>query len=223
VATRFDVPLLEDQGSGWLGLDVVGADAFPVDARRVLAREPSVRESIAAGVDLVAFSGDKLLGGPQCGVVVGRRALVEQVRRHPLMRAVRVDKMTYAALEHTLLAYRRGRAHRDVPVLAMLAATPESLAARAEAMARRLSAAGIAASCREGQSAIGGGTTPGETLPTTLVSLHAPDGADALLRRLRGATLPVIGRIVDEAVCLDLRTVPAADDGVVAETVEACF
>jgi L-seryl-tRNA(Ser) seleniumtransferase len=90
-------------------------------------------------------------------------------------------------------------------------------------MARRLSAAGIAASCREGQSAIGGGTTPGETLPTTLVSLHAPDGADALLRRLRGATLPVIGRIVDEAVCLDLRTVPAADDGVVAETVEACF
>jgi L-seryl-tRNA(Ser) seleniumtransferase len=170
----------------------------------------------------VAFSGDKLLGGPQCGIVVGRRSLVERVRRHPLMRAVRVDKMTYAALEATLDAYRRGRAHEEVPVLAMLAVTPEALDARAEAVVRRLAAAGVAASCRKGQSAIGGGTTPGETLPTTLVALQTPDGADALLRRLRGHGIPVIGRIVDDAVCLDLRTVPPHADDVVAEAVEAC-
>src|SRR5690606_24432828 len=121
LAARFEVPLVEDQGSGWLGFDVVSADAFPAESRRVLAREPSVCGSIAAGLDLVAFSGDKLLGGPQCGILVGRRALVDRVRTHPLMRAVRVDKMTYAALEATLQAYRRGRAHDEIPVLAMLA------------------------------------------------------------------------------------------------------
>jgi len=223
LAARFDVPLIEDQGSGWLGLDVFDAEAFPAETRRVLAREPSVRDGVAAGVGLVAFSGDKLLGGPQCGIVVGRRALVERVRRHPLMRAVRVDKMTYAALEATLQAYRRGRALREVPVLAMLAVTPGTLAARAEEMVRRLSVGGVPASCRAGQSAIGGGTTPGETLPTTLVALPASDGADALLTRLRRCTTPVIARIVDDAVCLDLRTVAASDDGTLAEAVGSCL
>ncbi len=121
IARRFSVPLVEDQGSGWLGLDLFAPDAFPAEARAVLAREPAVRESVRDGADLVAFSGDKLLGGPQAGLLVGRADLVTRIRQHPLMRAVRVDKVTYAGLEATLRAFTSGRATIAVPVMRMLA------------------------------------------------------------------------------------------------------
>ena len=123
LARRFAVPLIEDQGSGWLGLDLFAADAFPTEARAMLAREPAVRESVRHGADLVAFSGDKLLGGPQAGLVVGRADLIARIRQHPLMRAVRVDKVTYAGLEATLRAFTSGRAASAVPVMQMLAMT----------------------------------------------------------------------------------------------------
>ncbi len=218
---RLGVPVLEDQGSGWPGLGAMDVRRLPDAAARVLAREPGIRDSVAAGVDLVAFSGDKLLGGPQCGVIVGRADLVATVRAHPLMRAVRVDKVTYAALEATLRLWLRGRAIDEVPVMAMIAAAPESLRTRATALAARLHEAGATVRCIDGASAIGGGTTPGQTLPTTLVAVRGPDGADALLAQLRHATPPVVARIVDDEVCLDPRTIPPAMDEAVGGVVAA--
>jgi L-seryl-tRNA(Ser) seleniumtransferase len=223
LARQLEVPLLEDLGSGWLGFDVIEAGRLPEDAVRALASEPDVRASITAGAALVAFSGDKLLGGPQCGVLVGRADLVAQVRRHPLMRAVRVDKVTYAALEATLRLWQRGRAIDEVPVMAMIAVSPETLRSRADTLAARLRARGVTARCVDGASTIGGGTTPGQTLRTTLVALTGPQGPDAVLARLRGGTPPVIARIVDDEVCLDLRTVPPEmDEAVAAAAATAC-
>ena len=155
LATRFGVPLIEDQGSGWLGLDLFAADAFPPEARAVLAREPAVRDSVRDGADLVAFSGDKLLGGPQAGLLVGRADLVASIRQHPLMRAVRVDKVTYAGLEATLRAFTSGRAAADVPVMRMLAMPFDVIAARADALVSRLRSAGVAV--RHGRRRVDGG------------------------------------------------------------------
>lgn len=211
LAHSFSVPLIEDLGSGWLGLDLFTPDAFPPEARAVLAREPAVRESVRGGADLVAFSGDKLLGGPQVGLVVGRADLVARIRQHPLMRAVRADKVTYAGLGATLLAFTSGRAAEVVPVIRMLAATLDSIAARAETLADRLRGAGLACDTASGVSTIGGGSLPGETLPTRLVRIaHA--SADHLLAALRSGRPIVIARIAEGRVCLDLRTVAVDED-----------
>src|SRR5437867_7691827 len=150
---RFDVPVAEDLGSGHLA----------ADASHPLANaEPAVTGSVAAGVDICCFSGDKLLGGPQAGVIVGRTNLVERVRRHPLMRALRVDKMTYAALEATLAEYEAGRAPTTVPVQRMLTTTADEIRARAEALATELKAVdGWRAKLVPGVSAVGGGSAPG--------------------------------------------------------------
>ncbi|HTV03137.1 MAG TPA: L-seryl-tRNA(Sec) selenium transferase [Luteitalea sp.] len=218
---RFGVPVIEDQGSGWLGLDLFGPDDFPAATRSILAAEPAVRDSIRAGVDLVAFSGDKLLGGPQAGLLVGRAALIAQVRAHPLMRAVRVDKLTYAALHATLRAFTDGRATLDVPVMRMLALSASALLARAERLAGALHATGIAASLVAGMSTIGGGSVPGSSLPTTLIALQSALQADALLARLRRGAVPLIARIADDRVVLDPRTLPADSDGLVVRAVAA--
>ena len=210
LAHRFAIPLIEDQGSGWLGMDLFPANAFPPDARRVLAQEPAVRESIRGGADLVTFSGDKLLGGPQAGLVVGRAELLAPIRQHPLMRAVRVDKVTYAALEATLRAFTSGTAVARVPVMRMLALTDDELARRADDIARRLMAAGVPCSTARGASTVGGGSLPGASLPTMLVRIGSPS-PDALLDRLRGGDPPVIARIADDRVCLDPRTVAESE------------
>ena len=134
LGARFDIPVVEDLGSGYLA---GGAAARPIDrgvAAVTIGDEPTVRASIDAGVSVCTFSGDKLLGGPQAGIIVGRRALLERVRRHPLMRALRVDKLTIAALEATLIEHAAGRADQTVPVARMIAATVEELVARAEAL-----------------------------------------------------------------------------------------
>jgi L-seryl-tRNA(Ser) seleniumtransferase len=221
IAQRFGIPLIEDQGSGWLGSDLLDTGSLWEDARRVLAREPAVRDSIRAGADLVGFSGDKLLGGPQCGVLVGRRALVDQIRRHPLMRAVRVDKLTYAALEATLDAWRRGAAQVEIPVLRMIAMPAAEVEHRASRLRQQLADAGIATTLREGASTIGGGSLPGETLPTSLLVLADDAHPDALLARLRCATPHVVGRIIDDRVCLDLRTVlPEQDEALTLALLE---
>lgn len=205
------VPVLDDLGSGTL---------LPTSPYG-LAPEPTVQESIAAGADLVTFSGDKLLGGPQAGLIVGRAAMLEQLKRHPLARALRVDKTTLAGLEATLLSYVRGRATAEIPVWQMIAAAPEQLRARAETLAARLQAAGIATEIVACQSAVGGGSLPGETLPSVALALALPVASnnarphspDALARALRLGNPGVVARIADERLLFDLRTVlPEQDD-----------
>ena len=208
---RFNTPVIEDIGSGFVG-------GGGVDSATVLGDEPTVQSAVAAGVDVVCFSGDKLLGGPQAGLIVGRKDSVDRVRRHPLMRALRVDKLTYAALEATLEEYVAGRASETVPVMRMLTMPLEAIAVRAEILAARLRDAGYDASVVDGVSTIGGGSAPGSQLPTKLVAVARPGlSADALESSLRGLDPAVIARIQDDRVVLDLRTVTPADDGRLTE------
>jgi L-seryl-tRNA(Ser) seleniumtransferase len=194
-----NVPVVEDIGSGCLVED--------------LADEPSVQASIAAGVDLVCFSGDKLLGGPQAGIIAGRRALVDRLRSHPLMRAVRADKLTYAILEATLAEYAAGRAAETVPVQRMLHLSADDIEARAQALAARLSDCGWQVAMMSGSSAVGGGSAPGVSLPTVLLAIaRNGESADATERGLRALDPPVIARIEHDRVVLDLRTVVPEDD-----------
>ena len=168
-----------------------------------------MQETVAAGVDICCFSGDKLLGGPQAGLIVGRTELVDRVRRHPLMRALRVDKLTYAALEATLTEYAAGRAADTVPVQQMLTATADEIRARADALAARIGVMdGWRADLVSGSSAVGGGSAPGVELPTWLVAIeHHGLTADGLGERLRALAPPIIARIETDRVLLDLRTV----------------
>jgi len=208
LGSRFKIPVLDDLGSGYLGEDL-GAAAGSAAALR---DEPSIATTLGAGADVVMFSGDKLLGGPQCGIIAGRRALVDTIRRHPLVRALRVDKMTYAALEATLQAYMAGRP-QDIPVARMIAATAEEIAARAERLAKVLDGTSLSATVVDGLSTIGGGSAPGSTLPTRLLQLrHRELRAHALEARLRTMDPPIIARIENDIVVLDLRTVLPADD-----------
>ena len=233
---RAGIPVVEDLGSGWFGADVaksVGPEVRKSEGRHsgpqtpgpsdLLASEPTVQESIGAGLDLVCFSGDKLLGGPQAGVIVGSTPLVDRCRRHPLMRALRVDKLTYAALEGTLLAYVAGRAERVIPVARMLATPPEAIEARAEAI---IEAAGrptrFDMTVRDGVSMVGGGSAPGLPIPTRLLVL-SPKGTDAatLETALRAADPPVIGRVEQDCVLLDLRTVLPEEDELLVTALHA--
>ena len=202
-----DIPVLHDQGSGCL-LDTT---------RFGMAVEPMVQDSIAAGADLVFFSGDKLLGGPQAGIVAGKRSLVSRLTRHPLARAVRIDKLSLAALTATLLHYLKGEALAKVPIWRMISASPEALETRAGGWQR---IAGDGSQVVQGLSTIGGGSLPGESLPTWLLSIGAeatPEGAQGLAARLRGAETPVIARIEDDRVLLDPRTVlPSEEDYLLA-------
>ncbi len=209
IARRLTIPVIEDLGSGLLEASVTPF------ARHPLARhEPTVDAAIASGIDICCFSGDKLLGGPQCGIIVGRTDLVRRIRTHPLMRALRVDKLTYAALEGTLTEYAAGRAAATVPVQRMLMLTADAIRPRADALARAISALpGWHADVIDGTSAVGGGSAPAIELPTCLVAVRqANRGADALEKRLRSFSPPVIARILDDRVVLDLRTVDPDDD-----------
>jgi L-seryl-tRNA(Ser) seleniumtransferase len=200
LAARFGLPLIEDLGSGWLGL---------ISGLPGTQREPTVRSSLEAGVSLVVFSGDKLLGGPQAGIVVGRQDLVAALAAHPLMRALRVDKMTYAALEATLQLWAGDESRQSIPIVRMLAATKSAIHGRAQAIVTALAdAPGLAIRVIDGYSTIGGGSAPGSTLPTALLELEAAAlSASALTARLRGRRPAVIARIEDDRVVLDLRTV----------------
>jgi len=201
--------LLHDLGSGSL----VETAAYG------LAEEPRIQDSLQSGVDLVAASADKMLGGPQAGLLLGRTELVERVMKHPLARAVRVDKLTIAALTATLDLYLT-QSFRELPVWEMMAATPASVASRARAWQSRLSELGAVVDVAPGESAVGGGSLPGERLPTSLVVITPPRGSAAdLLRRLREHEPPVIGRIEQERVLLDPRTVLAGEDDLVVDAV----
>jgi L-seryl-tRNA(Ser) seleniumtransferase len=214
------VPVAEDIGSGYIGL--VGEEgAARLDA--LLGGEPRVQTSIERGVDVVCFSGDKLLGGPQAGIVAGRRDLLARVRRHPLMRVLRVDKVTYAALEGTLAEYAAGRASRTIPILRMILAAPEQVEARARALAAPVAAAGVLdAEVVAGASKVGGGTTPGLELPTWVVALrHRRQSVDWLDGWLRRREPGIVGRIENERLLLDPRTILADEDAIVAEALGA--
>jgi len=211
VGQAFNVPVAEDLGSGHLSI-VTSLTGQTRD--KSLGDEPVVAESVAAGVDVCCFSGDKLLGGPQAGIIVGRADPLTRIRRHPLMRALRVDKMTYAALEATLAEYVAGRAARTVPVQRMLTMTADEIRARAEGLASAIGRiAGWRAELVDGVSAIGGGSAPGVELPTRLVAIEkAGVTPDTLEERLRKLTPPVIARIERDRLVLDLRTVTPDQD-----------
>ena len=196
---RFEIPVVEDLGSGnLLGYQPAnGVNDLPVAA------------SIASGAGICCFSGDKLLGGPQAGIIVGAEVYLSRIRSHPLMRALRTDKLTYAALEATLLEYLRGRARTTVPVARMLDATTEEIGERAKKLAERFASHPLfEADVVNGASTVGGGGAPGSSLPTRLVQLTPRSGsATTLESQLRTLRPPIIARIENDRVLLDLRTV----------------
>ncbi len=198
---------------GLMMIDDLGSGAL-LDTRPFgLAPEPTVQESLAAGASVVLFSGDKLLGGPQAGIAVGRTAPLETMRRHPLARAVRMDKSSIAGLAATLQHYARGEATSEVPVWRMIAASLDGLRRRARRWAR---ACNGHASVVPGHSMIGGGSLPGEALESALCSVALPGGdATAFAATLRAADPPVIARIEHDRVLLDPRTVEPAEDRLV--------
>jgi L-seryl-tRNA(Ser) seleniumtransferase len=193
------LPVMDDLGSGAL-----------FETRDFgLAHEPMVQESVAGGVDLICFSGDKLLGGPQAGLIVGKKAIIDRLKKYPLARALRIDKLSLAALQATLLHYANGEALEKVPVWRMIGASPVELANRAENWRKGLGDIRAKAEVVEGQSAIGGGSLPGETLPTALLAIRLGDtrAAGAAAARLRAGSPPVVGRVERGTLLLDPRTV----------------
>ena len=197
IGARGGIPVVDDIGSGAL-LDT---------ARFGLGHEPMVQESLALGAALTLFSGDKLLGGPQAGILAGRADLVAKARNHPLARAVRADKLCLAALEATLVHYLRGEAEREVPVWRMIAAPAEELEQRARLWAQRIGRGEVT----DSRSTVGGGSLPEETLPTRVLAL-AIDKPQAFLARLRAGAPPVIARVAERRVLLDPRTVLENED-----------
>lgn len=203
LAHEHHLPIYEDAGSGVVN-DL---------AEYGLADEPLIRDSIDAGIDVVSFSGDKLLGAAQSGLLVGKRAVIERLRKHSMYRALRVDKLCLAALEATLESHRRG-ASEEIPTLRMLAVLPETLHARATAFVANLAdAPQIKASVVEGNSAVGGGSGPNVHPPTSLVAIvPVVITVEEMERQLRTASPPIIARIAEGQLLLDLRTVEPADE-----------
>lgn len=210
LARRSRMPLMEDLGSGTL------LDTLPFG----LVHEPTIQESLAAGADIVTASGDKLLGGPQAGLILGKAALIETLKKHPLIRALRVDKITLAALQATLLAYLEGKATTEIPVWRMISADVNTLTRRAQKWRRALLSiphlAHLPLQVIESASTVGGGSLPGQTLPTRALALTMPS-IDALAAQLRRSDPPVIARIEDQRLLLDPRTVlPEQDKTLIA-------
>lgn len=203
-----NLPVLDDLGSG----------CFLDTSEYGLAPEPMVQQSISCGVGLACFSGDKLLGGPQAGIIVGKKKLVDKLKKHPLARAVRTDKTRIAGLAATLLHYLRGEAVEKIPIWRMIAASPDEIASRAVAWTE---AFGKKAEVIDGESMVGGGSLPGSTLPTRLVAIGSngtmsASAVQTLARKLRNRKeIPVIGRISEDVLLLDPRSVLPEEDEIV--------
>ena len=202
LGTKRGIPVLHDVGSGcFLNTEDYG-----------MAHEPTPQESVRAGVGLTFFSGDKLLGGPQAGIVVGTRSLISILERHPLARAVRIDKLSLASLTMTLQHYLLNESEKKIPIWRMISASAEEIKDRANLLKAGLE---VQSTVVESRSPIGGGSLPGETLPSWVLAIHCGDtagGADRVLNNLRTCDKPVIGRIADEQVLLDPRTVLPEQD-----------
>ncbi len=204
LAHRRDVLLYEDAGSGAI---------FDL-SKYGLTDEPIITDSIKAGVDVVSFSGDKLLGSAQSGLIVGRREVIEKIRKHPLYRALRVDKLIYAALEATLESFRRETALTEIPVLRMLSMTAEELLERVENFVEKLGESStLDIETVAGNSVMGGGSAPAVQPPTTLLAVtHRKMSADKLEEKLRSSSPPVVARILNDKVLFDLRTVSEEEE-----------
>ena len=199
---RYDLPLIHDLGSGAL----VRLEDFGI------LDEPGVMESVDAGVDIVSFSGDKLLGGPQTGIILGKKKYMDILKEHPLLRAMRVDKMTLAALEATLRAYLDVRTVRqEIPVLAMLTAGEDALREKAERLQTEIRTLGLATDILPVEGQVGGGSVPMQTLKSFAVAPQTSLHPDVLEARMRSFTIPVIGRIWHDRWLLDVRTLWEAD------------
>lgn len=209
LGNTYNLPVFDDLGSGcFLDTTMFG-----------LAREPMVQQSVALGAGLTCFSGDKLMGGPQAGIIVGKKYLVDKLRKHPLARAVRIDKIRLAGLATTMVHYLKGEALEKVPVWRMISAPLAEIENRARLWAQSL---GDMASVVEGETMIGGGSLPGGSLPTRLVAINGKgrqrNMAKLLAQRLRYCNPPVIGRISDDVLFLDPRTVLPEEDAIVLQT-----
>ena len=201
LAHEHNLPMLYDQGSG----------AMIDTAQFGLEPEPTVQQSVAAGCDVVVFSGDKLIGGPQAGIMAGRADLIATIKRHPLARAVRPDKLAYAGLGATLTSYVTDTALLDVPIWAMLSQSLDVLKGRCNAWAKILAKNGIETSVIEGESTVGGGSLPGQVVPTWLLAFDC-DSPDKVSRKLRLDAVRVIGRIQNNQLVFDPRTVLPSQD-----------
>ena len=209
VARQRGLPLVYDLGSGAL-LDT---------AAYGIHHEPTVQESLESGADIVCFSGDKLLGGPQAGIIAGKKQFVAPLLKHPFLRVVRLDKLSAVALEATLKHYLNKDAPAQVPVWRMMGLSVEELSPRAESLVEQLTAAGLAAELKDGRSLIGGGSLPEESLPTRLVALKPGGKLENFSRRLRLGNPPLITRIEEGCVLLDLRTVLLSQDDLLARLI----
>lgn len=211
LGAKSSVPVFEDQGTGC----VVSLEEYGI------SHESSWVESATSGVALVSASGDKLLGGPQCGILVGERAIVERLRANPLFRALRVDKLTYAALQATLLAYLAGQ-EETIPAIAMLRMSAEAIRARCEMYVESLRSEVLRVEVVATRSVLGGGTTPGASLPSFAVALqHKGMNEGALAERLRKLSTPVLGRVHEGKVLLDLRTIREKEDAALIELLQS--
>ena len=207
-----DIPVIHDVGSGAL----LDTDKYG------LAHEPTPQESISAGAGLVMFSGDKLLGGPQAGIISGDRALVEKLSRHPLARAIRIDKISLASLTATLMHYLKGEAEAKIPIWKMISADPDQIRLRAQKWKESLQ---VDAEIIESKSAVGGGSLPGETLNSWSLAINSvgvSGGAQALVKRLRENVPPIIARIEGDKVLLDPRTVMENEEDLVVDALRKC-
>jgi len=204
-----NIPVMYDLGSGsWISPSECG-----------VKDEPSISTALNSGVDLVCFSGDKLLGGPQAGIILGKREYVERVNKNPMYRAMRPNKISLYLMEETLLSYLRGDEKKDIPTIGLLMIPPQLLRMRAESIAERLSESGINATVVETVALAGGGSAPEEELPSYGVRIDFPLPAEEIAARLRTAELPVIGRIIEDHVVLDLKSVFKDEDTLICETV----
>ena len=211
ISRKRDVLVIDDLGSG----------CFLDTTKYGLAPEPMVQQSIAAGVPLVCFSGDKLVGGPQAGIIVGEKQYIDKLKKHPLARAVRIDKTRLAALGATLLHYLKGEAAEKIPVWRMISASLDDIEKRAGAWAEVLGKMGRVIS---GETMVGGGSLPGGSLPTYLVAVGGggiKPSAKTISEKLRKREIPVIGRINEDVLLLDPRTVLPEEDKIILEAIKS--
>jgi len=206
----FPIPVANDLGSGTL------LDTRPYG----LEYEPTVQDSVQAGADVITFSGDKLLGGPQAGIILGSKDVIDEIKQQPMTRAFRVDKTTLAALQATLAAYLRGSALQEIPVWRMISAPAQELEARARAWADELTRSGVSVELMPGGSTVGGGSLPGQTLPTTLLALSTPH-PQRMLAALRAQPIPIIARVQDDWVVFDPRTILPEQEPVLLDAIRA--
>ena len=207
---KHNLPVVDDLGSGTL----LPTEQFGLE------HEPMVQEAIAEGIDVVCFSGDKLLGGAQGGIILGKRQYLDKIRKHPLLRVLRIGKMTTIALQPTLLHYLKKEAIEKVPVWQMINYPIQEIASRAEEIAKELTDLGVVSSICDGFSTVGGGSLPDQTLPTKLISIEPPCAVEDFARRLRFSSPSLLGRIEDNRFLIDPRTIMPSLDGTVIKIIQ---